>query len=339
MFFTPSLEFQWPVCAAGYAWRTSYPTANPKQAVSAIVPADLDAGEKAAPARRYRPLGEVSGLFRIFAELKPEPEDILKFASEFGLLGVGEDLCEASVAKQIPKQLTADDAVNRKLVFRGELQESWEENIAEMKFAVMLWDASRAGDEATLCEFVAWIPGSEFGEATDELRPVIRQPLTKPKVTGTFRLPSHFNYVPGDLVGPARDHVATLINRHTSGGKYGLECVTSTDHELVVGLVPRNLRDALWLQFSWAVEQKLEFRRCERCQRPFALSPETARTNRVYCSDTCKMAAYQDRKAKARELAAAGKSPADIAKILNSTAATVKGWIGSKPKGRKKDGT
>ncbi len=44
---------------------------------------------KGGPLRRYRPLEEHPGLFRRFAYLPEEPQAILDFANEFGILGVG----------------------------------------------------------------------------------------------------------------------------------------------------------------------------------------------------------------------------------------------------------
>ncbi len=44
---------------------------------------------KGGPLRRYRPLEEHPGLFRRFAYLPEEPQAILEFANEFGILGVG----------------------------------------------------------------------------------------------------------------------------------------------------------------------------------------------------------------------------------------------------------
>ncbi len=44
---------------------------------------------KGGPLRAYRPLEDYRGLFRRFAYLPEEPQAILEFANEFGILGVG----------------------------------------------------------------------------------------------------------------------------------------------------------------------------------------------------------------------------------------------------------
>jgi DNA-binding NarL/FixJ family response regulator len=57
------------------------------------------------------------------------------------------------------------------------------------------------------------------------------------------------------------------------------------------------------------------------------LSPEIARTSRLFCSESCRARAYRERKEKAVQLAAEGKTPKEIAAELDSDVKTVKGWI------------
>ena len=55
---------------------------------------------KGGPLRDYRPLAEYPGLARRFAYLAKEPGAILKFANEFGFLGVGQTGYEADVIEE-----------------------------------------------------------------------------------------------------------------------------------------------------------------------------------------------------------------------------------------------
>jgi hypothetical protein len=104
-----------------------------------------------------------------------------------------------------------------------------------------------------------------------------------------------------------------------------LESVQRGGLELAV--VPLTLRGVLWLQFAQAVSGNKEFRTCRTCREWFKVSPESARTNRQFCSEACRSRAYRGRKEQAQRLAAEGRSPKDIAAELGSDVKTVRGWI------------
>jgi hypothetical protein len=91
---------------------------------------------------------------------------------------------------------------------------------------------------------------------------------------------------------------------------------------------PLSLLGAVWLQFARAVGGNKEYRACASCERWFEVSPETARTNRQFCSEACRSRAYRDRKGRAVELRAEGWSFDRIAGELGSDLDTVKGWCG-----------
>jgi hypothetical protein len=94
---------------------------------------------------------------------------------------------------------------------------------------------------------------------------------------------------------------------------------------------PRSLLGALWAQFAVAVGEAKKFRQCRTCGRWFELSPEAARTNRRFCSEACRSKAYRGRKERARELAAQGRTPDDIARELDSDLETVRSWLTTTP--------
>lgn len=72
---------------------------------------------------------------------------------------------------------------------------------------------------------------------------------------------------------------------------------------LRIDVVPRSLLGGIWTQFAAAVAGNLEFRSCFVCNTWFELSPETNRTNRMYCSDACRTRAHRKRKAIEAEMA------------------------------------
>jgi hypothetical protein len=92
-------------------------------------------------------------------------------------------------------------------------------------------------------------------------------------------------------------------------------------------VTPTNLLTALWFQLGHAVAENKRFRRCAKCQKWFEVTPPVNRKSRHYCSDACRSRAYRSRKDRARQMAATGKSVKKIAKDLDSTVETVKGWL------------
>ena len=91
--------------------------------------------------------------------------------------------------------------------------------------------------------------------------------------------------------------------------------------------LPRNLLGALWLQLALAICENKDFRQCAACGKWFELSPTEHRTSRRYCSEACRSRAYRDRKVQATRMAAAGRSPEEIAETLKTKATTVKRWL------------
>lgn len=59
---------------------------------------------------------------------------------------------------------------------------------------------------------------------------------------------------------------------------------------------PRDLASALWLQFSLAVTEQTEFRKCLHCPAWFTFGPGTGRRKTAfYCSARCRRAAHRSK--------------------------------------------
>jgi hypothetical protein len=93
-----------------------------------------------------------------------------------------------------------------------------------------------------------------------------------------------------------------------------------------------NLLDAMKLQLADAVVERKSYRNGEQCANPFEVSPEFNRSDRVYCSDNCRVKAYQRRRKQAIAMRSKGKRLRDIAKKLGSDLPTVKKWVGEATK-------
>src|SRR5206468_8187324 len=107
---------------------------------------------------------------------------------------------------------------------------------------------------------------------------------------------------------PALMHVQESVNgRLGAMASPGLRWDAESGR-MALELVPRGLLGALWLQFALAVGGNKEFRQCGQCNTWFELSPETSRTNRLFCSGACRTRAHRLRQEQARAMRRQGKS-------------------------------
>jgi hypothetical protein len=98
-------------------------------------------------------------------------------------------------------------------------------------------------------------------------------------------------------------------------------------------MIPNSLLAAMWLQFAWSVTGERPVRQCETCGEWFGAAPDSGRSDKVYCGETCRTKAYRRRKEEARLLHQAGKTAKEIAEALDTKVKTVEGWVGKKMKG------
>ena len=93
----------------------------------------------------------------------------------------------------------------------------------------------------------------------------------------------------------------------------------------------------MWLQFAEAVSERKTYRRCRHCDTAFeiSLSQTGARTSRRFCTDACKNQFNYQIRVEARRLRAEKLSVRDIADRLDTTVASVRGWLKT-PRTRRK---
>jgi DNA-binding NarL/FixJ family response regulator len=115
-------DFQWPVAVNGYKWH-----ADSDLGMITLVPV------KEWPLRHYKPLKEFTGLFRTFAELKPDKETILAFANRYGPMGFAAD--------RHKKQ--SGGAASRRCEDRFE---AWVQEVHDMQVAIALSDRVKEGN-------------------------------------------------------------------------------------------------------------------------------------------------------------------------------------------------
>ncbi len=68
------------------------------------------------------------------------------------------------------------------------------------------------------------------------------------------------------------------------------------NEETRIRIRPSCLADALWLELALAVGGKQNLGACAECGTWFAIAAGAARSDKLYCSDACKMRAYRKRK-------------------------------------------
>jgi len=94
-------------------------------------------------------------------------------------------------------------------------------------------------------------------------------------------------------------------------------------------LAPTTLLSAMWLQLAMAVAWNKSFVKCKFCQTSIEISTAESgfRTNREFCSDSCKTKDYRKRKRTAKRLVEKGKSIAAISTEISTDEKTVRGWF------------
>ena len=293
--FTLPVLFSWKVAHAGYQW---VDTAGGRRiyAKDALRPDWQSVFEQYETS--YRPLGERTGLFREFAELKPSEEEVLKFADRFGLLGPGGNL-------ELPSEYG-------RIMLHAESLEFWKSEILALKFAVEAWDVIVSGSVPARAKIYQRLDSSPLPLAVRRASHLEDEDPARAVLAAIRRLAD----------ARLQDHVeARLLFR-------------SNLPRIDVCLQPVNLLGALWLQFALALDAQKAFTKCAQCGAPFEISRARTtgkRPDARFCSVRCRVNHYRARVDQARRLRFRGKSPKEIARALNTRAAVIKGWLERTP--------
>jgi hypothetical protein len=110
-------------------------------------------------------------------------------------------------------------------------------------------------------------------------------------------------------------------------------------------IAPLTLLAAMWLQLALALAGNKTFSKCKHCGRGFEISTAQSgfRTNRLFCSESCKTLDYRKRHREALAQAKIGKSAMAIARATKTDRSTVSRWLAAgqqtRNEGRKPKGT
>lgn len=227
-------------------------------------------------------------LFRRFASLVPNEEEILNFANQFGFLG-GKCL-------QMVNEPDAR-ALNRFYAAPGERYTDWVKHIGLMKHAVFdLWENVRNGYAAQTSKFIRW------EKTVHGNRVHYRAPAMVGWKRSSFLIldQSHKDFSQvrqGDTLRPAWLALLAIINvelsRHSCAGQVS-DATTSDAYGAEFAVQPEGLLGALWLQFARAVADNPEFRRCEECGGDFEITGDK-RADARFCTPACRLRAHRKR--------------------------------------------
>jgi hypothetical protein len=254
----------------------------------------------------YDPLGDRSGLFKVFAETEATKDGILAFANAHGSLGLAIALDLIDGEREGP--------------IDGEQLAAWRASVLEMRAAVELWDAARTSSMEKLSQCLKWTSDTSIAYTGPHLALMISA-QGEPGLFATWR--------PGELIGPALYVVQHRINHALL--QHGVVARLLWDSrwaKLSLLMVPRTLIGCMWLQFAKAVDGDKEYRQCENCRAWFEVGGNrTSRSDKRFCTPTCKAAGHRKKQAEARMLYGRGTPLKEIAQRLGTDAKTAKGWV------------
>jgi hypothetical protein len=258
--------------------------------------------------RRYSPMDQFPALFRTLADTPLSEDGVVRFANQYGGLGVQEQI-----------RLTRGPKLSLGI---GESGPVWMNEIDAMRRAVQMWDAVRHGNTAWFQEHVhvepkgpeeVWVSYLEEGV-------LYHREVIGPDLAGFVR--------PNNVRRPTLLFVQRMINTRLRDHAAPRLLYDSDQDRLGLHLVPENLLGALWLQFARAVDGNKDYRRCGGgCGRWMEISLDAHRTHRRFCSDACRNKAYRERQAEARRLYIEGLSVEQIAQQLGADFRAVQRWV------------
>lgn len=256
---------RWPALRSRPSLATAWPADRDVKDAEPFLVGEVD------PEKTYDVLAAGdSALFMDFQSRVRDAESALAFAAQYGFLG-------APVTERV---LLANGQTRV-----GDALAAWLTEADGVRRAVALWTAVR----------------------TRSRRAMLRDPhvaaISWPVDALSQSIPLHLSAVPdAEVRGHALFTLAHLVNRGLAARIDQYEAQVGTELRvegdgLAFRVVGRTLRGALWLQLASAVGGDKRFRQCPRDGRWWELHPDVARTNKVYCSDACRQAAYRERKA------------------------------------------
>lgn len=188
------------------------------------------------PVKDYRPEDDLA-LHQTFASLDAEPEKILSWAQEYGLL------TEGAIFENPTQPQNPEGGIEVRNCYQGETLEFWADETRAMRFVLLLWKSSRKNTPENferLSHYIGRSPGADHLYLRNQpqfwrLRPVDQIIVRHPSTDQCF--------VRGNLSVAARHYVCTLLNNYL---RNRVSAIVGTYNGLLApAFIPRNLIGAL----------------------------------------------------------------------------------------------
>jgi hypothetical protein len=234
---------------------------EPMRPVSILQPANPD-----ARIQRYVPPAD---LYVRFARTELTHEAILKFAEEFGPLGLPE--------MQLSVRDGGTERAPRYTMLRGEAIEAWRAQIGAMNYALERWQLAQTAK-----------PGAQRLLKIVERRAV---PVGERLAAQEWK-----------WAEPALAFDDCLEAANSALPEKPFRLINTQGLKAKFRVVPRSLREFLWLQLAQAVSVDAVVRQCANpsCRKWIVAVPKTRAFRRTTCSDSCRSGVYQKRKTQRR---------------------------------------
>lgn len=238
----------------------------------------------------------------LFLELvgcKDSEEKIIDFANKYGFLGESKVNNTGYLGESLEK-IRDDDG---EIINVGESLTYWTEAINQLAFFVNLWRLYVENDEKGIEKLSHTTQKSGIiyfteHEVTKYLDDYSEENYWLAEYTFSLQEFSALKSKEPFYLYAAKTALCQRISKHTKNGGLMLD---PTNFSLAID--PDDLLTALWVQFALAVAQRTSFKECHHCKKPFASSGRNSRSDKKFCSNTCKYNAYiagkkADKKAK-----------------------------------------
>jgi len=276
--------------------------------------------------REYRPLTEEPTLYKDFAKLALDANEILGFSNRYGMLLRGQLLLAGPTVRM------------DHILLGGESIWMWAEEISAIREAVELMealqDAEQNGRKERLAKLIVWrgykvaySPGdSLWAEAlaarklqgmvllVKEMRHTRRAPSGPHEITLPLNLDPRFKDWARDhnLAGPAKQYLRMIINKRIRGNvSPQLRLIEDRFREpsLRTTLLPDNLLGAMWLQVFQDFAGTRRIRECLLCGKWFDAVNDP---RQVYCRTSA--SGCRKKAARIRAEVKAGGLPHEVAR-------------------------
>lgn len=278
------MEFGWLVSLGGYDVATLKFHSGERR----LGPAPVVFAKNSFSGTRQVDLKDHPLLFEAFADLEATEEAVRTFANKYGLLGF-----EPGIGVPFPKG-------GKPHLRRGELLSVWEQEITALRIAFKVWELLDRGIDDELGQHL------KRGEHDDDVELYNPPGFDGLKFHELIYEDEAPPLDPSDIRTPIRHWLRKHINARLQA-HVELRLEEDNQGNLIYGNQPKNVLGAMWYQLSQVVTGVARLNRCLVCGRPIVVK-RGGRSDRVYCSDRCKMRASRSGK-RVRKQSKTAKTP------------------------------